>query len=91
MTAVNYEMLGRYVEAKERAEKLMRERALVLGELKRLINGDHSSDDVKKICWEKAEELLGRARVLDGELRAAWDDGNAAGETLGKARLDYRR
>ena len=91
MSHTDYEMLGRYTEAKERAERVMRERARVLYDLKSQINGDHAAEDVKRIDWDKAEALLAAARELDVELRQAFDDGNLAAETLGKPRLDYRR
>jgi septal ring factor EnvC (AmiA/AmiB activator) len=91
MSEVNYEMLGRYTEAKERAERLIHERQRALWDLKSLINGDHAPEDVKKIDWEKARELLSRAERLDGDLRGAWDAANMAAEATGKTTLGYRR
>jgi hypothetical protein len=91
MSEMDFEMLGRYTAAKEQADKLVLARQRVLWELKTLINGDHSPEDVKKIDWLRAGELLGAAEKLDGELNAAWDAANAAAEVIGRARLGYRR
>ena len=91
MDAQNFEMLGRYAEAKERAEKIAAERQRALWDLKALINGDHAPDDVKKIDWEQAEVLLAAARRLDGQLRQAYEDADLAAAALGRPPLGYRR
>jgi hypothetical protein len=91
MTALNYEMLGRYTEAGERAQATIRERARALYDLKALINGDHAPEDVKRIDWDLAEALLNKAKALDAALREAFADGNLAAEALSKPRLDYKR
>lgn len=91
MYAMNYEMLGRYTEAKERAEKIVTERQRAIWEIKSLINGDHAPEDVKKIDWEKTRATLQAAEALDTQLRQAWDDVNAAADLIGKPKLGYRR
>jgi hypothetical protein len=88
---MDYEMLGRYTEAKERAGKIIAERQRAVWEIKNLINGDHAPEDVKKIDWAKITETLQAAERLDADLRQAWDDANASAEIAGRPRLGYTR
>lgn len=91
LSFINYEMLGRYTDAKERAEKLVTERQRAIYEIKSSINGDHAPEDVKKIDWQKTRSLLDAAESLDSQLRTAWDEANSAAEIIGKPKLGYKR
>lgn len=88
---VQFIALGRYTAAADKAGQINRERYAALMELKRLINGDFAPEDIKRIDFARAAELLEVARVADGQLRQAFEDANAVADQVKKPRLDYRR
>lgn len=90
-TDLHFAALGRYTDAVERAENINKTRYLALLELKRLINGDCPPEDIKRIDFVRAAELLAQAAQADGELRQAFEDANAVAEQVKKPRLSYRR
>lgn len=80
MAEENFEALGRYVAAKEKASSLAAERHNVLGDLSRLIsetlNAERYGETYSKLNSEGAARILERARDLDAQMMAAVDEAN---------------
>lgn len=80
MAEENFEALGRYSAAEEKASSLSGQRHNVLGDLSRLIidtlGAGSYGDTYGKFNSERAAQMVERAKELDAQMMAAVDEAN---------------
>lgn len=88
----NFEALGRYITAREQAEKFARERNNALRKLSGMVQSADGSASSNLIAYDfdvaKAQELLNQAAELNQNLHVAVAEANKHAEACGKPKLE---
>ncbi|MBX7220321.1 MAG: hypothetical protein K1Y36_10285 [Blastocatellia bacterium] len=90
---MNYEALGRYVEAKEKAEQLAINRNTIFAQLKQIASdgqgfGPGTAYIGKRFDLEKARRLLDEICTIEEQFLLAVHEANKHAEECGKQKLN---
>jgi hypothetical protein len=95
ITMENFEALGRYITAKEQAEKFARERNDLLKKAKDLIDRSSQGYSGVTLAYEfdptPILDLLSKATETDKNLRLAVDEANRQADLCGKHKLSIQK